>query len=179
MILIRLHYLLFRGQTRLPRLFLACTVIPTTDDSTTVVYDMTASPAILTTDDSTTVVYGMAASCYFDERREYQVVSGTILSHCYVDGSTTIGSCSYSDDRQFSATIVCGMAAPCYFDDRLDYQGCFWHVCITLLFRRQDHDRFLHYCIPARRGGEEVAGWSVDRKTRVPFPAYPHRVCAL
>ena len=31
----------------------------------------------------------------------------------------------------------------------------------------------------ARRGGVEVAGWNLDRKTRVRFPAYPHRVWAL
>ena len=31
----------------------------------------------------------------------------------------------------------------------------------------------------ARRGGVEVAGWTVDRMTRVRFPAYPHRVWAL
>ena len=33
--------------------------------------------------------------------------------------------------------------------------------------------------IPARRGGVEVAGWTVDRTIRVRFPAYPHRVWAL
>ena len=32
---------------------------------------------------------------------------------------------------------------------------------------------------PARRGGAEVAGWTLDRKIRVRFPAYPHRVWAL
>ena len=31
----------------------------------------------------------------------------------------------------------------------------------------------------ARRGGAEVAGWTVDRKIRVWFSAYPHRVLAL
>ena len=31
----------------------------------------------------------------------------------------------------------------------------------------------------ARRGGAEVAGWTLDRKIRVRFPAYPHRVSAL
>ena len=29
------------------------------------------------------------------------------------------------------------------------------------------------------RGGVEVAGWTLDRKTRVRFPAYTHRVWAL
>ena len=33
--------------------------------------------------------------------------------------------------------------------------------------------------VPARRGGAEVAGWTLDRKIRVRFPAYPHRVWAL
>ena len=33
------------------------------------------------------------------------------------------------------------------------------------------------YC--ARRGGVEVAGWTLDRKIQVRFPAYPHRVWAL
>ena len=31
----------------------------------------------------------------------------------------------------------------------------------------------------ARRGGVEVAGWTLDRKIRVRFPAYPHCVWAL
>ena len=31
----------------------------------------------------------------------------------------------------------------------------------------------------ARRGGAEVAGWTLDRKIRVRFPTYPHRVWAL
>ena len=31
----------------------------------------------------------------------------------------------------------------------------------------------------ARGGGTEVAGWTLDRKIRVRFPAYPHRVWAL
>ena len=31
----------------------------------------------------------------------------------------------------------------------------------------------------ARRGGAELAGWTLDRKIRVLFPAYPHRVWAL
>ena len=39
-------------------------------------------------------------------------------------------------------------------------------------------------CMPcieteARRGGAEVAGWTLDRKIQVRFPAYPHRVWAL
>ena len=33
--------------------------------------------------------------------------------------------------------------------------------------------------INARRGGAEVAGWTLDRKIRVRFPVYPHRVWAL
>ena len=31
----------------------------------------------------------------------------------------------------------------------------------------------------ARRGDAEVAGWILDQKIRVRFPAYPHRVWAL
>ena len=31
----------------------------------------------------------------------------------------------------------------------------------------------------ACRGGAEVAGWTLDRKIRVRFPAYPHRVWVL
>ena len=40
---------------------------------------------------------------------------------------------------------------------------------------------FYHYASTAyaRRGGAEVAGWTLDRKIRVWFPAYPHRVWAL
>ena len=37
----------------------------------------------------------------------------------------------------------------------------------------------LYYMYNARRGGAEVAGWTLDRKIRVRFPAYPHRVWAL
>ena len=35
------------------------------------------------------------------------------------------------------------------------------------------------HIVTARRGGAEVAGWTLDRKIRVRFPAYPHRVWAL
>ena len=38
--------------------------------------------------------------------------------------------------------------------------------------------RTLTSCL-ARRGGAEVAGWTLDRKIRVRFPAYPHRVWAF
>ena len=31
----------------------------------------------------------------------------------------------------------------------------------------------------ASRGGAEAAGWTLDRKIRIRFPAYPHRVLAL
>ena len=34
-------------------------------------------------------------------------------------------------------------------------------------------------CAGACRGGAEVAGWTLDRKIRVRFPAYPHRLWAL
>ena len=33
--------------------------------------------------------------------------------------------------------------------------------------------------IVARRGGAEESGWTLDRKIRVRFPAYPYRVWAL
>ena len=36
-----------------------------------------------------------------------------------------------------------------------------------------------HLIVGARRGGAEVAGWTLDRKIRVRFPAYPHRVWVL
>ena len=36
-----------------------------------------------------------------------------------------------------------------------------------------------HNPILSHRGGAEVAGWTLDRKIRVQFPAYPHRVWAL
>ena len=36
----------------------------------------------------------------------------------------------------------------------------------------------IHNCC-VRRGGVEVAGWILDRKIRVRFPAYPHRVWTL
>ena len=40
-----------------------------------------------------------------------------------------------------------------------------------------DEKRYSIAC--ARRGGVQVAGWTVDRKTRVRFAAYPHWVWAL
>ena len=43
------------------------------------------------------------------------------------------------------------------------------HVTFDLLFKN----------LTARRDGAEVAGWTLDRKIRVRFPAYPHRVWAL
>ena len=44
----------------------------------------------------------------------------------------------------------------------------------------QDREYLIEYRIwIARRGGAEVAGWTLDRKIRVRFPAYPHRVWAL
>ena len=48
-----------------------------------------------------------------------------------------------------------------------------WNVNIFLYF---------HFVIkypPARRGGAEVEGWTLDWKIRVLFPAYPHRVWAF
>ena len=35
---------------------------------------------------------------------------------------------------------------------------------------------FFYLKIFARRGGVEVAGWTLERTTRVQFPAYPHGV---
>ena len=37
----------------------------------------------------------------------------------------------------------------------------------------------LCFLLLARRGGAEVAGWTVDRTIRVRFPAFPHRMWAL
>ena len=39
----------------------------------------------------------------------------------------------------------------------------------------------IHHCTNglARHGGAEVAGWTLDRKIRVRFPACPHRMWAL
>ena len=48
---------------------------------------------------------------------------------------------------------------------------------VTVLQRRYKNVR-LHNDY-ARRVGAEVAGWTLDRKIRVRFPAYPHRVWAL
>ena len=38
---------------------------------------------------------------------------------------------------------------------------------------------YISYFLLVRRGGVEVAGWTVDRTIRVRFPAYLHRVWAL
>ena len=54
---------------------------------------------------------------------------------------------------------------------------------VDVIFHRQyDIPQLLMrvpFKIRARRGGAEVAGWTLDRKIRVRFPAYPHRVWAL
>ena len=41
------------------------------------------------------------------------------------------------------------------------------------------HWTFMISNVVARRDGAEVAGWTLDRKIRVRFPPYPHRVWAL
>ena len=40
-------------------------------------------------------------------------------------------------------------------------------------------DKFDRFMTLARRGGAEVAGWTLDREIRVRFPSYPQRVWAL
>ena len=57
------------------------------------------------------------------------------------------------------------LSPPC-----LDFR--LWFICSMLIF-----DSLI--CCAARRGCAEVAGWTLDRKIRVRFPAYPHRVWAL
>ena len=47
------------------------------------------------------------------------------------------------------------------------------YKCAHLVFNEQ------HFNRKACRGGAEVAGWTLDRKIRVRFPAYPHRVWAI
>ena len=53
---------------------------------------------------------------------------------------------------------------------------CFYSICdgtdVQVDWRSCSYGR-------ARRGGAEVAGWTLDRKMWVQFPAYPHRVWAL
>ena len=48
---------------------------------------------------------------------------------------------------------------------------CLWNIAIHVPVR--DYQESV-----ARRGGAVVAGWTLDRKIRVRFPAYPHRVWA-
>ena len=60
---------------------------------------------------------------------------------------------------------------------RYIYYLCFLRIFITSKFTAK-------FCccsvvFIARRSGAEVAGWTLDRKIRVRFPAYPHRVWAL
>ena len=66
-----------------------------------------------------------------------------------------------------------------------------WHGCICSMVRGNSLSHCIHdyanrlieessLLYPrARCGGAEVAGWNLDRKIRVRFPAYPHRVWAL
>ena len=59
------------------------------------------------------------------------------------------------------------------------YKLYFSHIIASLTCDKKNRKWiFISYDI-ASRGGAEVAGWTLDRKIRVRFPAYPHRVCAL
>ena len=54
------------------------------------------------------------------------------------------------------------------------------YSCISLLyFCKLQYNKSHSFITIARRGGAEVAGWTLDRKIRVRFPTYPHRVWAL
>ena len=54
------------------------------------------------------------------------------------------------------------------------------NTCNDFIFLKKPMSEGLEFRLQEpRRGGVEVAGWTVDRKTRVRFPAYPHRVWAL
>ena len=55
------------------------------------------------------------------------------------------------------------------------YTAFGWSVKYFIVYS----SRQISICILARRGGAEVASWTLDRKIRVRFPAYPHRVLAL
>ena len=54
---------------------------------------------------------------------------------------------------------------------------CIFLSCFIDLIKSKLYAQFISHF--ARRGGVEVAGWTVDRKTQVRFPAYPHREWVL
>ena len=54
----------------------------------------------------------------------------------------------------------------------------FLHVCIINFTDICDISLYVHVFL-TRRGGVEVAGWTVDWDIPVRFPAYPHRMLAL
>ena len=62
-------------------------------------------------------------------------------------------------------------------------QGILLHTFINIFKKWERYSRKSSWwCFSmgiARRGGVEVAGWTLDRTIRVPFPDYPHRVWAL
>ena len=59
----------------------------------------------------------------------------------------------------------------------------FWKTCIKCMVWETcilpSLEKPYAYMLQARRGGAEVAGWTLDWKIRVRFPAYPHHVWAL
>ena len=68
--------------------------------------------------------------------------------------------------------------APKQMSDLLHSGSC-WNNSIALSAGYTNVHIFQSIGEMARRGGAEVAGWTLDRKIRVRFPAYPHRVWAL
>ena len=52
----------------------------------------------------------------------------------------------------------------------------YWFIAYNTIYFTRNATHDLTW---ARRGGADVAGWTLDRKIRVRFPAYPHRVWAL
>ena len=68
--------------------------------------------------------------------------------------------------------------APKQMSDLLHSNSC-WNNSIALSAGYTNVHIFQRIGEMARRGGAEVAGWTLDRKIRVRFPAYPHRVWAL
>ena len=68
--------------------------------------------------------------------------------------------------------------APKQMSDLLHSDSC-WNNSIALSAGYTNVHIFQSIGEMARRCGAEVAGWTLDRKIRVRFPAYPHRVWAL
>ena len=93
-------------------------------------------------------------------------VLGNILSH-------RVSSCSVQDVSSAREHPILRSVIMLLFIRRVSYSTIGMFLILYVHLKPRDTRG------QARRGGTEVAGWTLDRKIRVRFPAYPHRVWAF